>query len=451
MPVLIFSGLLTTPATVLADEVTSEDVASEDSMATSAAEPVGASWYGSLRGVINFSSGADAEFKDGYSRWGVKGSGEVSEGLSAVYNFEHKIRITDAQQVQDGGRLAFVGLSGGFGAVTLGQIWSASYNHAGVLRDFPYFNTSPDTSVRIGNALSYAFSADAFSVQVDAIMDGGKDTGKAIDQLEFGMTVNLGDFGKIALAHTKVEDAMMAMDMGKYVDDKGTTDKDDDVTYEVHKITVEVAKDSDYYDSATKNMKNMDATNLLTGQTINAVEKGSLAFPKGLEFKLGACTAPTTNAPNPTDECVKGTAYATLTGPATSGTFSSVIKAVAPADVTTKNYGSKANHLSAQFDIGGITAALGYSQTKFNDPMKAMKQKTTFVGAKGNIGDTGLDWGVYHREIENAVEEDKQKSGKTKKWTVGLRKTLGGGAKTYVEHHNDGSKGHTVVGLHVDF
>ncbi len=433
MPVLIFSGLLTAPATVFADEVTSEDVASEDSMATSAAEPVGASWYGSLRGGIEFASGADAKFYDGGSRWGIKGTGEISEGLTAVYRFEHKIRTTDAQQVQDGGRLAFVGLSGGFGALTLGQIESASYVHAGVIRDFPNWYTSGDTTGRIGNALSYAFTGDAFSVQVDAIMDGGKDTGKAIDQLEFGMTVNLGDIGKIALAHTKVEDAMMAMNMGKYVDDKGTTDKDDDATFEVHQIKVKVAKNSANYDSNTGGM---------TGSaTITVTEKGTVgSFPKGREFSLGNCSATKGAA----DECVMGTAYARLN----DHTSSSLLTWHPPSDVTTKEYGSKSNHISAQFDIGGLTVALGHSQMKSNDSMKTMKQKTSFVGASGSIGDTGLNWGAYHREIKNP----KNAAGKHKLWTVGLKKTLGGGASTYVEHQNDAkNKGNTVLGLRIDF
>ncbi len=409
MPVLIFSGLMAAPAAVFAE----------------------ASWYGSLRGGIEFASGMDAKFYDNSSRWGIKGTGEISEGLSAVYRFEHKFSTADAGQA--GGRLAFVGLDGGFGKVTLGQIWSASYNHAGVIRDFPTWYTSPDTSVRIGNALSYAFSADAFSVQVDAIMDGGKDTGKAIDQLEFGMTVNLGDIGKIALAHTKMEDAMMAMNMGKYVDDKGTTDKDDDATYEVHQVKVKVAKNSANYDSNTGGM---------TGSaTIASTEKGSVgSFPKGREFSLGSCSTTKGAA----DECVMATAYVRLN----KHTESDLFTWHSPSDVTTKNYGSKANHISAQFDIGAITVALGHSQMKSNDSMKAMKQKTNFVGASGSIGDTGLNWGAYHREIKNPENE----AGKHKLWTVGLTKVLGGGATTYVEHHNnEKNKGNTVVGLRVDF
>ena len=39
-----------------------------------------------------------------------------------------------------GGRLAYVGLSGGFGTLTIGQIWSASYNSVGAITDNSIFS-----------------------------------------------------------------------------------------------------------------------------------------------------------------------------------------------------------------------------------------------------------------------------------------------------------------------
>ena len=72
--------------------------------------------------------------KSNGSRWGVKGSNEVSEGLSAVYRYEESLDLTSAS-LGAGNRLSYVGLSGGFGSVTLGRVFSASYNHVGVLTD----------------------------------------------------------------------------------------------------------------------------------------------------------------------------------------------------------------------------------------------------------------------------------------------------------------------------
>ncbi len=432
MPVLIFSGLLTAPATVFAE----------------------ASWYGSLRGGIEFASGMDAKFYDGASRWGIKGSGEISEGLSAVYRFEHKFSTSDAGQA--GGRLAFVGLDGGFGKVTLGQIWSASYNHAGVIRDFPNWYTSPDTSLRVGNALSYAFSADAFSVQVDAIMDGGKDTGKAIDQLEFGMTVNLGDIGKIALAHTKIEDelamtttymAKVAHDNADYAPVNTAPDPDTRASITLQEVDLVIKKSNTVlWDSTKKESKVNTRTTTQLRTDTSAFQVASVDGKLRVGEK--GCVSTSKDGADP-NACVttKILVYNPPGSPEEYLAFSRKDDAVT-STTSRDNPGSKSNHISAQFDIGGLTVALGHSQMKSNDPMKTMKQKTNFVGASGSIGDTGLNWGAYHREIKNP----KNAAGKHKLWTVGLKKTLGGGASTYVEHHNnEKNKGHTVVGLRVDF
>ena len=166
-----------------------------------------ASWYGSLRGGLHSGSGGDGQFFDGGSRWGIKGSAEASEGLTAVYRFEHKISTTDGGQ--PGGRLAYAGLSGGFGTITVGQIWNAAYNHAGAITDKSYYFGDSTTGYRHGNALSYAFSSGPVSFQMDLISDGSMDTGQGIDKTEFGVTVDMGEIGKVALAHTTLRDEMV--------------------------------------------------------------------------------------------------------------------------------------------------------------------------------------------------------------------------------------------------
>ena len=163
-----------------------------------------ATWYGSLRGGLQAGGGADGQFFDGGSRWGIKGSAEVSDGLTAVYRFEHKISTADGGQ--PGGRLAYAGLSGGFGTISVGQIWNAAYNHVGVITDKSFYFGDAGTGYRHGNAISYAFSSGAVGFQLDLISDGGKDSGKAMDKTEFGVTIGLGEIGKVAIAHTSMQD-----------------------------------------------------------------------------------------------------------------------------------------------------------------------------------------------------------------------------------------------------
>ena len=60
------------------------------------AEMAGPSLYGSFRAGLTFGSG-DASVNDFGSRWGFKGSYEVSEGLTASYKYESKFNTTNAE------------------------------------------------------------------------------------------------------------------------------------------------------------------------------------------------------------------------------------------------------------------------------------------------------------------------------------------------------------------
>ncbi len=451
-----------------------------------------ASWYGSLRGGVLLDKGKDARFYDGYSRWGIKGSNEISEGLSAVYRFEHKFSTEDAGQA--GGRLAYVGLSGGFGSLTLGQIWSASYNHAGVIRDIGNYYSSGDTSGRIGNTLSYAYSNDAFSVQFDAIMDGKKDSGNAIDQWELGATVNIGDIGKVAFAHVKKEDVKTGNKMvrvtkwsggGQWlyspklwsknaestwsISKKGTDntltagtgefqeefEKGKEMRVVVQPITVYVKLPNTNYDADKKQLKDAVAGTLHGHPSFQRITgsggDSNVKLNPKVSFRYGAACDPTT-PPRDETKCVKTTAYqAELKHNAIvdNGVFF-----FAPGHVEDEmDYGEKSSHVSASFDLGAVTLGLGHSTTKFMDPMKTKKAKTNYIGVNGAIGDTGLDWRAWYRTKEEV--KDNNMTVKSKPWGIGLGKKLGGGALAYVEHWNDGAKGAkksgTVVGLRVDF
>ncbi len=441
-----------------------------------------------------FEKGKDAKYYDGASRWGIKGSNEISEGLTAVYNFEHAFSTEDAGLDSGGtkGRLAYVGLSGGFGALTLGQVWSASYNHAGVIRDIGNWYSSGDTSGRVGSALSYAFSGDAFSVQFDAIMAGGKDTGKAIDQWELGATVNIGDIGKVAFAHVRKENVPGEFKMtsrkivkvtkwtnglqwyyspklwkadqrpaslkakgdgaDKLMDEfeEGTDDK-----FVVQPVTIYVKKGNADYDTEKKQLKATAANTLVAFGHPDLDWKTYPLYPKS-----NNCAGAAGKNPELLTDCVKTTIYAVRDVKATetrNGIFLFFPEHVEDETVTETVrktvYGEKSSHVSASFDLGAVTLGLGHSTTKFMDPMKTKKAKTNYIGVNGAIGDTGLDWRAWYRTKEEV--KDNNMTVKSKPWGIGLGKKLGGGALAYVEHWNDGAKGAkksgTVVGLRVDF
>ena len=66
-----------------------------------------------------------------------------------------------------------MGLSGGFGTLTLGHIWAASYNSVGAITDNSNYLGDSETTLRHGSVVSYAVSVEDISIQADAVMNNG--------------------------------------------------------------------------------------------------------------------------------------------------------------------------------------------------------------------------------------------------------------------------------------
>lgn len=410
---------------------------------------------------------------DGGSRWGIKGSSEISDGLNAVYRFEHNISTNDGSQ--SGGRLAYAGLSGGFGTVTLGQIWNAAYNHVGSITDGSWHFGDAHTGYRHGNAVSYSFSGGAMSMQLDAIMDGGMTTDSEIDKLEFGLTIDLGDIGKVALAHTNQKDTMKSMTFVtqeavaavpatyRVITTAATDDAEAVLGNAAHMISVKIAKNSN------SNLEGDDDS--ATGRTLN--QSGANAIVRteptaGMyEYSVGQCGVLTgDDAGN--DECITVNAFVSMTSPSSGGGTSQIdyhiageaatnvheVTAMIPAiEEMTENRtvvdvaGHKKNHIAVQIGVGGLTTYLGHSTIEKNGA--SAKDKITHYGVSGGIGDTGISFHAMGRSKKLA-------NGKKKSpWLLGFTKGLGGGATAYIEHANDESresgKAATRLGLKVDF
>lgn len=65
------------------------------------------------------------------SRWGLKGSEDLGGGLAAVFKFEAKVDPTNGASVGFA-RQSYVGFEGGFGSLTLGQVWTTMDDVIGV-------------------------------------------------------------------------------------------------------------------------------------------------------------------------------------------------------------------------------------------------------------------------------------------------------------------------------
>ena len=209
LTVTLMAGLLSIPSMVFAD----------------------ASWYGSIRtGVASTphdGGGSSTGVSDISSRWGIQGSSKISEELTAVYRFETMLDSTDA--TMPGGRLSYVGLSGGFGTITIGQVWSASYNSVGAMTDNSFAYGDSETIDRVGGAVSYSVSVGNISLQADVIMDSDtKKTGDVYqDAYLVGATIGgLMESGSIAIAHIRADVKLALFDINDDMNDD-VVDPDD--------------------------------------------------------------------------------------------------------------------------------------------------------------------------------------------------------------------------------
>ncbi len=521
-----------------------------------------ANWYGSIRGGVEFGPTATDPDADGRShsagsRWGIQGNTEVSDGLTAVYKFE--TRIGQGGASQDTNQL-YVGLSGGFGSLTIGKFHNAAYLSGG-MRDTGWWYGGSDVASKVGSTVSYAFSSDAATFQVDAIMDGGMDTGQSVDEFQLGMSLNLGDIGKIGFGYEDREDTIK-MGMAKPVDMPAMGDDDpaDDPTptppssgmvQKTNAIAIELLpasgdtpvdtaqagtlkvvnyvftadngakKEVELYEApsgSTYYLMNSDGT--FTVQTdgfdpekpITADQENdntviSVSSKPGTDAKRlvpsdpnsfyqadqitivtrTAKTGDSTSTPKTYYRVAKETLYyrtsnnrryefGTDEAPGDDGVMLTPVNEKgtdgddgddgdqmadpepAPADpaptptptVTTEvdKHGYTRTGVSAQFDLGGVTLGLGYSEKESNKK-DSLDEKTTYVGLSGSAGDTGLTWRTQFRDVTNSGNT----KGDANPWMVGIHKSLGGGAFTFVEHQNkdNGNGGNTVIALGVNF
>lgn len=136
------------------------------------------------------------------SRWGVKGSEDLGNGLSAIYHIETAIPADSYNGGAQKGRLAWVGLKGGFGAVKIGAQWSPYYNTLGAA---DIFNEAGWYSYyqgpfRLNNTLLYETpgSISAVKGEVALVMNleedgnGNKTEDKSIDLYSVGLSGNFG-------------------------------------------------------------------------------------------------------------------------------------------------------------------------------------------------------------------------------------------------------------------
>ena len=541
--VVLLAGLLSIPSAVFAE----------------------ASWYGSIRAGWTSASGPKDTTAEGHkgagvsqfgSRWGIKGTSEVSDGLSAVYKFETRIKPNN----QDTAHL-YAGLSGGFGTVSLGKLQTADDVHVGFVDNSGFLGGEAGLiGFTSGSSVSYASpSIGGFSFQVDVQGDRSK-TDKDVNSAQFGATLQLGDNAKIGVAY--VDRATKGADTPVYerkastsVTSKLDTDK---VRAELNR-RVEAAEAADLEDG---NNDDRDAivnaiNTILTGGGYTNITTGPSS---DVSARIAGLSADQLKAiANDTDAGRSATTGFTSSDIVDVTTSTATVLTARSADDLAHLDDDRTAMIAAQYRIGGMALHLGYGQRKWDTDSKAAeygtqaqrttakitdddkyltglaggdlldkKQKTTFFGVGGGIGDTGVNFflqvkdtkttsnkvthsyadklamwnsrtepdgetadqkktaaeallgkanvidGDTVREVGGAAKNEggtafdgtagdtdadrkrgsEETSVKKTPFTIGLSRSLGGGASIHLEHDNtddDASHNQTALILKVDF
>lgn len=212
------AGALALPAVTVAEEHTTFRVYARINNAIDYTNPeVGDSQWG---------------FRNVVSRWGIQGSSDLGNGLTAVGRYEF-FTFTNREGnlgnvatgaptgttansrggIQDT-RLGFVGLTGGFGSVTIGNQWSAWFNTVGTMID-PTFSLATAGYVtgyyRTSNTIKYSNTFGPVYLDLDVRMSNtganadnealGNNNGEDIDGSGLGLSFNVGENFTIAGAY----------------------------------------------------------------------------------------------------------------------------------------------------------------------------------------------------------------------------------------------------------
>ncbi len=108
------------------------------------------------------------------SRIGVKGSEDLGNGLAAVYQFEFGVDASDSGDLS--GRLAYAGITGGFGTFAMGRQWTPYYGSVDKtdIMQVGGMNDAYLGLTRVGNAVAYVTpNFNGLSGKVALVIDNG--------------------------------------------------------------------------------------------------------------------------------------------------------------------------------------------------------------------------------------------------------------------------------------
>lgn len=173
-----------------------------------------ATLYGSLRLMVVAEDSKDLDVADNASRIGIKGSVDTNiDGVKAIYRGEWKVNGAGADEANFGaGRLAYVGLTGGFGTAAIGQQWTPEYSFVtGSVDILDGKSTALTVDVfRASNVISYVTpNMGGFQGALAVVADGSTTNGEDADSYHLAAKYGMAGFtgGISYISNEAVDDA----------------------------------------------------------------------------------------------------------------------------------------------------------------------------------------------------------------------------------------------------
>ena len=188
--------------------------------------------YGRINNAIDIvdiaGGGNKVDISTVSSRFGFKGSGDIGNGMTAIGRYEFATTTDKEGNGVEDTRLGYVGLSGGFGTVTVGNQWSAYYNSVGTHLSPTYslgyylYSGVAGGPFRASNTVKYANSFGPVTLEIDVRANDSEESGLSGGTAEklngngggIGLTFNATDNLAIALAFDNEENATITNEDG---------------------------------------------------------------------------------------------------------------------------------------------------------------------------------------------------------------------------------------------
>lgn len=158
--------------------------------------------------------GTDSTTISGYaSRFGFKSETDLGNGMTGFGQYQFSVDTDTSNAPTIGNRLAYAGIKGDFGAISVGREYATFYDHVVGVNDIPWAGSGyamVSYRGRQSNGLTYAGSAGAISYGVTLQMNGTGTTTtgnqEEIDALELGLSFDAG-FGTFGFGYLDTKGA----------------------------------------------------------------------------------------------------------------------------------------------------------------------------------------------------------------------------------------------------